>query len=157
MIVNKAGLIEGVLCIVCGFLSIAEGIRVTVMKKNILFDVLGPGKYNVGLGIGLVILGLVYTITQRKEGSLRLKPVSKELRSKAINMVIILASYTVLIYFVGYLLASIVFFVWMFKVVGVKSWVNVLALSIIVSFSYYMIFVYLLNMLFPSGLFFRNL
>jgi hypothetical protein len=154
MVMTKAVFIEGTLICAMGVSSIVEGIRLINMKKIQLFDVLGPGYYNLGLGIILIILGLIYLISHRRKGVVEGKIVEKGLRIRMISMIVILVVYIFLIYITGYLLASIVFFVLIFRTMGFRSWLSIVGLSIGISISYYIIFVQCLSMVFPRGILF---
>ena len=151
---NKTVLIEGTLICAMGVSSIVEGIRLINMEKIQLFDVLGPGYYNLGLGVVLIILGLIYLISHRRKGVAEGKIVEKGLRIRMISMIVILGIYSFLINITGYLLASIVFFILIFRTVGFKSWLSIAGLSISISISYYIIFVRCLSMVFPRGILF---
>jgi putative tricarboxylic transport membrane protein len=137
-----------------GISSIVEGFRLITMKRVQVYDVLGPGKYNLGLGVVLIILGLLYLISHRRKRFVEEKAVDKGSRKKMINMIVVLALYSLLINVTGYLLASLVFFVLMFRIVGFKSWLFTGGLSIGISISYYIIFVRWLSMVFPKGILF---
>jgi len=154
MVVNKTVLIEGILICAMGASSIVEGFRLINMEKIQLFDVLGPGNYNLGLGVFLIILGLIYLISHRRKGPREGKIVERGMRIKMISMIIILAVYSFLINITGYLLASIVFFILIFRAVGFKSWLFIMGLSIGISLSLYIIFVRWLSMVFPRGILF---
>lgn len=151
---NRTVFIEGMLICAMGVSSIVEGIRLINMKKIQLFDVLGPGNYNLGLGVVLTILGLMYLISHRRKDLIKGKVIEKGLRIKMISMIVILAIYSFLISIVGYLLASIVFFILIFRTVGLRSWLFIAGLSIGISISYYVIFVQCLAMVFPRGILF---
>lgn len=154
MLVNKTVFIEGIVICAMGASSIVEGFRLINMEKIQLFDVLGPGNYNLGLGVVLLILGLIYLISHRRKGPVEGKIVEKGLRIKMISMIIILAVYSFLINITGYFGASIVFFILIFRTVGFRSWLFIIGLSIAISISYYMIFVRCLSMVFPRGILF---
>lgn len=151
---NKTVLIEGTLICTMGVSSIVEGIRLINMKKIQVFDVLGPGKYNLGLGVVLTILGLIYLISHCRKDLVKGKSVERGLRIKMISMIVILGVYSFLINITGYLLASIVFFILIFRTVGFRSWLFIVGLSVGISISYYLIFVQCLSMVFPRGILF---
>lgn len=60
---------EMILIAVVGILSMIEGIRLVMAAKLQLYDVLGPGFYNMGMGFILMIVGVIYFIFQSKEVS----------------------------------------------------------------------------------------
>lgn len=59
-------LIEVIVPIGIGLVSIIEGIRLTTVEK-IQPDPLGPEFYNVGIGSLLIILGFMYFISQLRK------------------------------------------------------------------------------------------
>ena len=67
MWVDKAALVEGILLLIFGTASLVDGFRLNVMEKVQLYDVLGPGNYNIGLGLILIILGLIYLPSYSKK------------------------------------------------------------------------------------------
>lgn len=151
---NKiAVLIEGILVIVMGTSSLVYGIKLERLRGvKIQFDALGPGNYSLGIGIVLIILGVIYMMFEYRKGLVEEKLVDKRLRRKMISLIVILAVYCFLMNIIGYLLASIIFFISVFRVVGFRSWLYILGLSVGISVSYYIIFVRLLGMVFPQGI-----
>ncbi|MFH0786795.1 MAG: tripartite tricarboxylate transporter TctB family protein [Pseudomonadota bacterium] len=83
---------------------------------------MGPGNYSVGLGVAMIILGLVYGIPHLNKRFAAEKPVDEGLKRKVIHMIVILVVYGFLMNIIGYFLASIVFFILMFRIVGFKPW-----------------------------------
>lgn len=145
--------IEGTVVTVMGLLSLVEGMRLNKLRGiQIQYDIFGPGNYSLGLGVVLIILGLVYMISELEKGLVVKKVVDKGLRRKLINMIVVLVVYGFLIPIIGYLSASMVFFILMFRVVGFISWLHIMALSLGISISYYVIFVRLLGIEFPVGI-----
>jgi putative tricarboxylic transport membrane protein len=158
-------LIELLVLLIIGLGSIVEGVRL-VGVDNVQFDRLGPGGYNIGIGTILIILGIAYflRITKRevkaereakgKTGGDRVSAGNQQ-RSYTIMMVSIIATmalYAFLINWIGYLLASAVFFFVINRVVGFRSWLSNLAVSAVMTACYYVVFVKWMGMLFPRGL-----
>jgi hypothetical protein len=148
----KILLIEVIVIMVVGLLSIAEGIRLVVGEKIQLYDVLGPGFYNAGIGLILTILGILYFISQRgKNLNEKKKGTSREYRVKMLSMIVIMAVYIALIDLVGYFFASIPFFLMINKVAGLRSWLTVVIVSLAMTISFYIIFVTWMGTVFPRG------
>src|SRR5512143_339837 len=63
----KTLLIEVLVLVIVGGLSIIEGIRLVIAEKLQMYDVLGPGLYNVGMGSILIAIGLIYFVSERKK------------------------------------------------------------------------------------------
>ena len=155
-ILNRQVMIEGLVVFGLGILSIIEGIRLTVMERIQMYDVLGPGNYNIGVGILLIIVSLVYLASFRQERKDKKETDEADIqknqfRKKMIAMFAILAVYITLIYFVGYLLATLVFFFLINRVVGFRSWLLNGGMSIGISVVFYLVFVHELDMMFPKG------
>ena len=64
---KRGVMIEGLVVFGMGMLSIAEGIRLDVTERIQMYDVLGPGNYNIGVGLLLIIVSVVYLFSFRKE------------------------------------------------------------------------------------------
>lgn len=145
-------LVEVIILVAVGVVSIIEGIRLVYGGKLQLYDVLGPGFYNVGIGIILIIAGIIYFISRRRKVFNEKKEVtSKEYRIKMVNMVVIMAVYIFLMSLIGYLFASMVFFFLINRVVGFRSWLINGVASIGMAISFHIIFVSWMGMIFPRG------
>ena len=158
-------LIELIVLLIVGLGSIVEGVRL-VGLDNVQFDRLGPGGYNIGIGTILIILGIAYFLNIRKKevkaereakgktGGDRASAGNQQRRYRIMMMSIfaIMALYALLINWIGYLLASAVFFVLINRVVGFRSWRSNLAASAVMTVCYYVVFVKWMGMLFPRGL-----
>jgi putative tricarboxylic transport membrane protein len=136
-----------------GAYSIADGIRLVVAQKLKLYDVLGPGWYNIGMGALLFIAGAAYLIS-RLRGSRaqeQIAELSAENRMQMIYMIVSLFAYAVLIELVGYLAASLVFFAVILQIAGIKSWRNSILIGVIMTIAYYFVFARWLDVIFPRG------
>ena len=156
---NRKIMIEGLVVFAMGLLSIAEGIRLNVTERIQMYDVLGPGNYNIGIGLLLLIVSTAYLTSFLKERQEREKRdggsvTEKTLRTKMAAMFVILAAYITLIYLAGYPLATLAFFLLINRVVGFRSWLLNGALSVGVSAAFYLVFVYGLDMIFSRGVLF---
>jgi hypothetical protein len=150
-------LIEGILIIVFGLISTAEGFRLIIDKDPYaLYDSLGPGSYILVLGISLIILGIVHImINYRKLPKMESVEIGKGMRIQMLSTVIVLAIYTYLIGIVGYLIATLIFFLSEFRILGIKSWRNNLILTLIFTVTYYAVFIEFCGMVFPRGILFK--
>lgn len=153
---NRGVMIEGLVVFGMGMLSIAEGIRLDVTERIQMYDVLGPGNYNIGVGLLLIIVSVVYFFSFRKETQDKEKRKDTEMqekgyRRKMVDIFAILGAYIVLIYGMGYPFATLVFFLLINRVVGFRSWLINGGISLSASLSFYAIFVYGLDMIFPKG------
>jgi len=157
----KTLLIEVLVLVVVGALSVIEGIRLVLAEKLQMYDVLGPGYYNVGMGAILIIMGLVYFVSQRKKYVIGEKksadrdPVKdKEYKKMMVGMIVVMIAYIFLLDLIGYLFSSFVFFLLINRIAGFRSWRTNLGVTVLMTVSYYLIFVTWLGMIFPRGLLF---
>lgn len=148
-------LIEAITLLVIGILSIIEGSRLTTQKNpQILYDVLGPGLYVVALGFFLMVTGIVhFFLDYRKTPGIKKVSVSKEMRNRLISMIVVYAIYTYLVGVIGYLVSTIIFFLLEFRIVGVKSWITNVIISLVAAAISYIVFVLYCNVAFPKGIF----
>jgi hypothetical protein len=120
-----------------------------------MYDVLGPGNYNIGVGLLLIIVSVVYLFSFRKETQDKEKKDTemqeKGYRRKMVYIFVILGAYIVLMYGMGYSFATLVFFLLINRVVGFRSWLINGGISLSATLSFYAIFVYGLDMIFPKG------
>ena len=160
IVVDRGVMIEGLVVFGMGMLSIVEGIRLDVIERIQMYDVLGPGNYNIGVGLLLIIVSVVYFLSFRKKRQDKGKRKDTEVqekgyRRKMINIFVILGAYIVLIYGFGYLFATLVFFLLINRVVGFRAWLINGGISLGTSLAFYLVFVYGLDMIFPRGVLFE--
>jgi len=150
-------LIEGIVIIVLGLISMAEGLRLITHKDPyVLYDSLGPGFYIFALSISLITVGIVHIIINyRKFPKMESVEISKEMKIQMLSTIMVLTIYVFLIGIVGYLVATLVFFFLEFRVVGIKSWRNNFILTLILTIAYYITFVKFCGMVFPEGIYFE--
>ena len=97
--------------------------------------------------------GLIHLIFNgRKEHHLKKKDRNRETRMKMFGMLAALVLFTILIYILGFLAASAIFFLLEFRIVGIKSWTTNVVLTSIITALYYVVFVHYCNMIFPQGI-----
>jgi len=150
----KTFLVELSILMVVGMLSIIEGIRLVIAEKLQLYDVLGPGFYNIGMGSVLILVGVIYFISQRRSFSASPKKTasSSEYRMKMASMVGVLAAYILLLDFLGYFISSLLFFILINRIVGFQTWRSNLPVSLAMAIVFYVVFAKWLNMIFPQGI-----
>lgn len=148
---------EGILLFVICFMGLAEGFRLILYKEpNVLYDIIGPGFYILSLGIALMIACVIHIIVNYKKYPAReTGGADKKMQIQAISMIAVCVIYLLLINILGYLMATIVFFVLEFRIAGVKSWRTNFILTLLLSTSYYVIFIKYLNVVFPRGILFK--
>jgi hypothetical protein len=157
----KALLIEVFVLVIVGVFSISDGIRLVLAGKLHKYDVLGPGFYNVGLGSILIIVGLIYFMSERKKAvrieekaAVRQSTEKSEYQKMMISMIVVMIGYIFLMYLTGYLFASLIFFFLINRIAGFRSWLTNLGVTVLMTASFYLIFVMWMGMIFPRGLLF---
>ena len=150
----KTLLAELSILLVVGIFSIVEGIRLVKAKSLQLFDVLGPGFYNIGMGSLLILVGVIYFISRWKTLSPAPKETSppSEYRMKMASMVGVLAAYIILLNYLGYFISSLLFFILINRIVGFQTWRTLLPASLAMAVFFYAVFVHWLNLIFPQGI-----
>ena len=149
-------LIEATLFLIVGIVSMAEGFRlITEKDPTKVPELFGPGAYVLFLGAVLCFVGLLHMIVHNRGA----RPFGKsqtdvEMRKKAIRLTAALALYLVLIYVVGYPVATPLFFSMAFWIVGIRSWRFNVVLALVLSGAFYFVFVVYCHMIFPRGLLF---
>ena len=148
--------IEATSIIVFSLVAMVEGLRLIIYKQpNLLYDPIGPGFYILALSIGLMSAGVAHLLTNyRRLPSTGNVAASRAMRIRLFGSFMVLAVYILLIDFVGYLVATLVFFVLELRLAGVTSWRTNLILTVILAIVYYVIFVRLCDMVFPRGILF---
>ncbi len=149
--------VEVAILMIISLIALREGLRLVFYRDpHTLYDILGPGVYRGVLSLGLMITSLAYFW-----GHLRGPLVSVEgginrlMRFRLVGSFAVLTIYIILISIVGYLLASFIFFVLEFRIIGIKSWLGNLILSAFLTAAYYLIFEKYCHMVFPRGFLFN--
>jgi hypothetical protein len=155
-------LIEGILFLGLGLVGALEGIRlVRKVDPDSIKDVLGPGYYVISLGIILMVIGLAHLGNNwRLPGFERGKATTADgpRTNKAVPLYMtgVFAVYVTLIYLIGYLMSTLIFFFLEFWLAGVRSWRRNLILTAVVTAVFYVIFIQYCNLVFPQGLFIKR-
>jgi hypothetical protein len=104
-----------------------------------------------------MITGLSHLFIEYRKKSSDITPgFRQQIDVKLVGIFLITALYIYLIGVIGYLLSSLIFFVFAFKLSEVKSWRNNLIISFVISGSYYIIFVRICDLIFPKAIFFSG-
>ena len=154
---NRTILVEGILFVVIGAVSIMEAYRLgNISDPTLLYQMLGPGLYIFMLGLVLIISGVVHIIVGYRISIATEKVAeNKKISIRVVGVAMILSAYAFLIYYFGYLAASIPFFLLLFRIFGIRSWRTSIILSLLYAGACYAIFVQYCNVIFPRGIWFR--
>ena len=149
-------LIEGILITIFSLVALAEGVRLVIYKDPyVLYDPIGPGFYILALGAALMTTGIAHFIVNyRRLPVLGKMPIREGMRIKLFSSFMILAIYIYLLGFIGYLVATVIFFVLEFRVSGVASRLSNLILAFFLSGLYYVVFAVFCEIVFPKGILF---
>jgi hypothetical protein len=150
-LVKRIVAIESMLFVVIGAVGMVEGLRLSKQHVD-LYRMLGPGVYIFVLSLSLAILGAVHLIVNyRRSLGAETVPASNTERMRMVGIVVFLCANIFLIELVGYLLASIIFFFAVFRILDVRSWRINIVLSLSRAAVYYVIFVRYFSVIFPEG------
>ena len=154
-VVNRKTLIETMIMAAFGLVTMVEALRLIIYKDPyVLYDPIGPGFYVLALSVGVLSVGVVHFAANYRKGSIVADAAARGRGMRQLfSSIIVLALYLLLINFVGYLIATLLFFLLQFRVTGVKSWRTNIILTLLFTAVYYVIFVRLCEMVFPREIF----
>lgn len=149
----KKGVVADVLFVlILGSLGFYEGIRLT--KVQLLNpDPVGPGWYLAAISGLLVLLGVLYLFAPENRKTLADRTQQKVPRFFYIGtggrLTIVLLAYVIAIPLLGYISASLFFFVMTFYITGVKTWLKSIAYGITLTIIFKLLFVNIAGISFP--------
>jgi len=150
-----AGRIQGVLIILLGVLGIIDGVStsLSVRRENPrLYDMVGPDRWVIAVGLGLLILGILYSLMTYRKRIPVSRLVPEQGRAALLLTIGVLVAYGALLQYLGYVAATLAFFLAIFRIMGVTSWRTVAMLSVVSTATYYLFFVHVAGVVFPHGL-----
>lgn len=139
----------GMSAMLLGITGILEGVRLYPIRTS---PMVGDHTLPVLIGIFLVFLGALLTFFVKSRPS-NVEYPSKQIKNKMIYSMGLMFLYLVLLKFLGYLIATFLIFIGLFRIFGSYKWIKCAALSVIAAVSCYYIFVNWLGMPFPAGIF----
>lgn len=141
--------------LVISFIGLTEAIRlISNLDPTMVYDSIGPGYYILFISLALMITGVVHiAVNYKKISSAAKVKVDAVLRRRLISMILVLVFYTLAMDFLGYLISTFLFFLLEFRIGGIQSWRTNIILTIVLTTSYYVVFVKYFNMVFPRGIF----
>lgn len=149
-------LLDGLIFIGLSLLCAVEGLRLYLAPRpDGPSQALAPGLYILILGGILFVTGVSHLLSRSAsddEEDAAAAPPPARLRVAAISA--LLAAYILFTDWLGYLAASLVFFVGTLWAFGVRDWRTNIVLSVVLTAACYLTFVHLLGVVFPrTGLF----
>ena len=154
---NRRVLVEGSLFFLIGLVNLAEGLRLKItMRESGLYDIVGPDNYALVLGFAFVITSIIYVVQGEQKSNIRESKLDEESEVKGnwvqVTCIVgVLLLYAILIPTIGYLLASIIFFLLVLIIMGLSSWIFGFIISVVMALIYYILFCYLLGVTVPRG------
>lgn len=155
---NKKVLAEGILILGLSLLSIGEAVRLLVFQytdRHTLYDPVGPGLYIFAVSTLLLATGILHLVKNYGRVAVEKVITDKQMKKRLIYMIGGFAIYIFMIDITGYLIGTLIFFFLEFRAVGIKSLKTNVALTLIITASYYFVFLKFCDMIFPRGIFFR--
>jgi len=142
-----------IILLVMAVVGIFEGIRLS--KSVLLFaDPVGPGWYLFFMSCLLLICAMalfVRAFLRRKAGRHEANlSLHKGFAGRAMFLLFL---YGIAIIYLGYAIASAIFFVWVQRLFGERSWVKCTMIGAAITGCFYLVFSYLANLPLPRGLF----
>jgi ABC-type Fe3+-siderophore transport system permease subunit len=141
-----------IILLVMAAVGISEGVRLS--KSVLLFaDPVGPGWYLFFMSCLLFLCAttlLVRSFIRRKAGQQGIS--LSLLKGFAGRVMFLLFLYGVAITYLGYGIASTVFFVWAQRLFGERSWTRCAMIGVTIAGCFYLIFSSLANVPLPRGL-----
>lgn len=155
---KKTVLIEGIVMLGIASAGIIEAMYVISHKDpNTIDELIGPGSYILFLAVPLMITGLSHIFMEYRKKSRDITlGFRQQIDAKLVGIFFITALYIYLIGVIGYLLSSIIFFIFAFRLSGVNNWRVNFIISFVISGSYYIIFVKICDLIFPKAIFFKG-
>ena len=152
---NRTTLIDGLLFVVVGLVCMAEAYRLNgAQDTHLLHQELAPGFYIFLLGFVLATGGAAHLLLASRSTDAGRASSTTPMKIRLAGTFAALVGYALLLELVGYLIASMAFFLVLFRIFGVRSWLTNLILSAAFGGVFYLLFVHYLTVIFPRGLLF---
>ena len=151
------GLIESVLVITLAGLGLADAWRLSdsIRLGSAFHDVIGPDRYLIIVSVGLLVCGvwnLVASLKEMRHAAVR-ETAGKEHKLNLVLLVaFVLILYTAAMPFLGYLLATLVFFPVVYFIFGVRPLTKSVVVGVITTVLFYAIFAHFAELPLPKGL-----
>ena len=153
-LLSRPAIVNSAIFVILGLGCLAEALRLKLSAPSTgLHQELGPGAYVFLLGACLLLTGIFHFAQQRRlpfegyDGE-----AFREALPKFVGIIVCLAAYGGLTIVLGYLSATVLFFIATFALFAVRPWYFCAALSILCSAVLYLLFVHYFGIIFPRGL-----
>jgi hypothetical protein len=158
---NRTLLGEGVVLFLISLGGIVGGLSQYLNRDaRTQSSVIAPGTYVLALSVALALTAVVYVCLSARRASRSATVVPPQRQAPWINAIVVkmvgaFAVYAYLIEVVGYLVPTLVFLLVEFRLLGVKSWKTNIALTVIVTGVFYIVFIKYCEMILPQGFLFE--
>jgi len=145
--------IQGLFFVLLGLIGALDSWRITsVVRETASFDSVGPDRYLLIISILMIVLGLGLAWRPRLAGEFNIwSDVRRWPPADYLLVGIILAAFVFAIPYIGFSIASLVFFVTVYRLLGDWSWPRTLALATITTVVIWFVFVYFADMSMPKS------
>ena len=141
-----------IILLIMAVVGIFEGIRLS--KSVLLFaDPVGSGWYLFFMSCILFFCAMALAVRRFKKRKAGQQEANLSLhKGSAGRVIFLLLLYAAAIPYLGYVIASTIFFVWVQRLFGERSWVRCALIGVSIVGCFYLVFSYLANMPLPRGL-----
>lgn len=152
---NRQVLVEGIFLLAIATVSLIEGLRLIIVKDpRVIYDKIGPGSFILFLSFALTAAGVAHLVINHKKIRGEKLTMSQGAKMRVLSMSVTLAIYIFLIDILGYYVATVFFLLTEFRLVGVRSWLLNVILTVAVTAVFYIIFAVCCSLVFPKGILF---
>ena len=147
--------VEALLIALLAVVTLADGWRIAgTLRATGNFGVVGPDRYLFIIGCALLAMSVVHLFAGREVAPVaadaEAEPGSAPIRAALYAVALI--AYAAVVPFTGYLVATLLFFLFAFRIGGVDRWSMCVLAAAIATLGYYAVFVWLAGVAFPEGL-----
>jgi hypothetical protein len=163
MLVQRA---LAVVMLVLALLGIADGWRLHQSERGqVVFDDVGPDRYLMALGVLLAVLAVCLFLQRPREEASTSSDTQQAVQTEPyggaadrfmglpphVLAVVALAAYAASLPWLGYLLATLPFAIFAFRIAGVDGWIKSAGFGVVAAGVLYLIFVRASDLPLPAG------
>ena len=141
--------------IVLAGISLWDGYRITTtLRRPGVYDGLGPDRYLMTIGLLVLILGVALAVQGAREFRRHApQPAGEPASNRHLWLLGTVCGYVVLIWLLGYALATLAFFIAALWIMGQRDWRWNLPSALALTVAYYLMFEYAADISLPQGVF----
>jgi hypothetical protein len=145
----------GAIFLVLAGISFWDGYRImTTLRRPGVYDGLGPDRYLIAIAVVMAILGVAIAVQGMRERRRRQPAAANEPASnRHLWLLGTICAYAVFIWFLGYALATLAFFVASLWIMGTRDWRWNLPSAAALTVTYFLLFEYVADISLPKGVF----